>query len=87
MRILRIGLVGCGGIGAVHARAWAQVPDTTLAACDADLSRARGAAPDAYGRRHRRHRGELDDSSGPPLFSLGTRAAVARRKAVEDQLA
>lgn len=47
MRELKIGLVGCGGIGAVHARSWAGVENARIvAACDADRERAEAAAGD-----------------------------------------
>jgi predicted dehydrogenase len=45
MSILRIGVIGCGGIGAVHLRSWAQVADAqVVAVCDADPQRANQAA-------------------------------------------
>src|SRR5688500_14485713 len=49
MSELKIGLVGCGGIGAVHAKSWAQVDGArVVAACDADLSRAEATGARAY---------------------------------------
>ncbi len=49
MASLRIGLVGCGGIGGVHARSWAQVEGAdVVAACDVDLERASATAPRAF---------------------------------------
>jgi predicted dehydrogenase len=46
---LRIGLIGCGGIGAVHARSWAKVDGASIvAACDADLSRAEATGAPAF---------------------------------------
>lgn len=48
MSELRVGVIGCGGIGAVHVKSWAQVEGARIvAACDADLGRAEatGAAP------------------------------------------
>src|SRR5438309_333059 len=41
MAELRIGIVGCGGIGAVHVKSWARVEGAGIAAaCDADPARA-----------------------------------------------
>lgn len=49
MQDLRVGLVGCGGIGAVHARSWGEVPGAGIAAaCDADRERAAGVSPAAF---------------------------------------
>jgi len=49
MNELRIGLVGCGGIGAVHLRSWAQVEGARVAAaCDADPARAEASGAAAY---------------------------------------
>jgi predicted dehydrogenase len=49
MSELKIGVVGCGGIGAVHVRSWAKVDGARVAAaCDADLERARAAGAPAY---------------------------------------
>lgn len=48
MSELKIAVVGCGGIGAVHVRSWGKVEGARVtAACDADLARAEatGAAP------------------------------------------
>jgi len=42
-------LIGCGGIGAVHAKSWAKVDGARVsAACDADEERAQGTAASAY---------------------------------------
>ncbi len=43
MSEVRIGLVGCGGIGGVHARSWAQVEGARIVAA-ADVDRTRAAA-------------------------------------------
>ena len=49
MSELRIGVVGCGGIGAVHVRSWAKVDGASVvAACDADLERASATGVTAY---------------------------------------
>jgi UDP-N-acetylglucosamine 3-dehydrogenase len=50
MADLRIALVGCGGIGGVHARSWRQVAGArVVAACDPDSARAAAVeAPAAY---------------------------------------
>lgn len=49
---LRIGVIGCGGIGAVHLRSWAQVADAqVVAVCDADPTRASEAAAHIEGSR------------------------------------
>ena len=44
-RTMRVGLVGCGKVGQIHADALATLPGAELAAvCDADESRARAFA-------------------------------------------
>ncbi len=49
MNELKIGVVGCGGIGAVHLRSWAQVEGArVVAACDVDLARAEAGGGKAY---------------------------------------
>lgn len=49
MRALRVGLVGCGGIGAVHARSWREVTEATVAAaCDVDRGKAEAVAGSAH---------------------------------------
>jgi predicted dehydrogenase len=49
MSELKIGIVGCGGIGAVHVKSWAQVENARIvAACDADQSRAEATGATAY---------------------------------------
>jgi len=49
MAELRVALVGCGGIGAVHARSWGQVAGARLtAACDADVERAAALGVPAF---------------------------------------
>ena len=49
MSKLKIGIVGCGGIGAVHVKSWGKVEGARLvAACDVDRARAEAAAPAAY---------------------------------------
>lgn len=48
MSELKVGIVGCGGIGAVHVKSWEQVQGARIvAACDADRERAEatGATP------------------------------------------
>ena len=48
MSDLKIAVIGCGGIGAVHVKSWAKVEGAqVVAACDADLARAEatGATP------------------------------------------
>lgn len=50
MSELRIAVVGCGGIGAVHVRSWGKVEGARVtAACDADLARAEATGAAAYG--------------------------------------
>jgi predicted dehydrogenase len=49
MSELKIGIVGCGGIGAVHVRSWSQVEGArVVAACDADEARAGTAGGAVY---------------------------------------
>jgi predicted dehydrogenase len=49
MSELRIGLVGCGGIGRTHLRSWKEVVGArVVAACDVDRARAEDAAEQAY---------------------------------------
>ncbi len=49
MKELRIGLIGCGGIGAVHAQSWAKVEGARIvAACDADPTRAESTGGEVY---------------------------------------
>lgn len=49
MSELKIGVVGCGGIGAVHLRSWAQVEGArVVAACDVDPARAEAGGGKAY---------------------------------------
>jgi len=49
MSELKIGIVGCGGIGAVHVKSWAQVEGARIvAACDADAERAEATGAKAY---------------------------------------
>lgn len=83
MASLRIGLVGCGGIGGVHARAWAQVEGAeVVAACDVDLERAAATAPRAFSHWDEMLAGvELDavDICTPP--HLHAPAALAAIKA------
>jgi predicted dehydrogenase len=44
-----VGIVGCGGIGAVHAKSWEQVDEArVVAACDADPARAAATGGAAY---------------------------------------
>jgi len=49
MSELKVGIVGCGGIGAVHVKSWAQVDGARIvAACDADGARAEATGATAY---------------------------------------
>lgn len=49
MSELRIGVIGCGGIGAVHLRSWAKVEGArVVAACDVDATRAEAAGGKVY---------------------------------------
>ena len=49
MSTLKIGIVGCGGIGGVHLKSWAQVEGARItAACDADPARAEATGASAY---------------------------------------
>lgn len=48
MKQIRIGLIGCGGIGAVHAKAWSSVDGAELGwACDSDIEKARAVTGSA----------------------------------------
>jgi predicted dehydrogenase len=50
MTELRVGIIGCGGIGGVHIKGWAQVENARIvAACDAGLARAEATGAAAYG--------------------------------------
>ncbi|MFN3651188.1 MAG: Gfo/Idh/MocA family protein [Armatimonadota bacterium] len=82
MSELRIGVVGCGGIGAVHLRSWAQVEATrVVAACDPDQARAEAAGAAAYpGIEEMLAAEQLDavDICTPPRFhASAARAAIA----------
>lgn len=49
MSELKIAVVGCGGIGAVHVKSWGKVEGAqVVAACDADLTRAEATGARAY---------------------------------------
>jgi predicted dehydrogenase len=49
MSELKVGIVGCGGIGAVHVKSWAKVEGARfVAACDADGARAEATGANAY---------------------------------------
>lgn len=49
MSELKIAVVGCGGIGAVHVKSWGKVEGArVVAACDADLARAEATGATAY---------------------------------------
>jgi len=49
MSELKVGIIGCGGIGAVHVKSWGQVEGARIvAACDADQARAEAAGGRAY---------------------------------------
>lgn len=49
MKQLKVAIVGCGGIAAVHAAAWGSLEGAEIvAACDADIDRARGMATSAH---------------------------------------
>lgn len=49
MSELRIGVVGCGGIGAVHLRSWGKVEGArVVAACDVDPARAEASGGTVY---------------------------------------
>ena len=51
MAELRVGLIGCGGIGGVHAKSWAKVEGARIvAACDAVLSRAESVVEATNGK-------------------------------------
>jgi predicted dehydrogenase len=84
MEELRIGIIGCGGIGAVHARSWNEVEGVrVVAACDADLARAEATGATAY--THVEQMLELEkldavDICTPPhLHASIALAALARR--------
>ncbi len=47
---VRVGVVGCGGIGAVHLKSWAQVQGARVVAlCDSDEERTRNGLSHAPG--------------------------------------
>jgi predicted dehydrogenase len=49
MSELKVGIIGCGGIGAVHVKSWAQVEGARIvAACDADCARAEATGATTY---------------------------------------
>jgi predicted dehydrogenase len=49
MNELKVGIVGCGGIGAVHVKSWGEVEGARIvAACDADQGRAEATGAAAY---------------------------------------
>ena len=83
MSDLRIGLVGCGGIGGVHLRSWAKVEDAkVVAACDADSARAEatGAAPftDFRAMLEQAELDAVDICTPPALHGEVARAAAER---------
>ncbi len=87
MSDLRIGLVGCGGIGAVHLRSWAKVPGAVVAAaCDADRSRAEASGAAAYTDFAEMLAGQeldaVDICTPPHLHAEIARAAAARGLAI-----
>jgi UDP-N-acetylglucosamine 3-dehydrogenase len=82
---LRIGLVGCGGIGAVHARSWQQVEGArVVAACDADPARAEavsGAAAYAdFASMLESEALDAVDICTPPHLHAPVASEVLRRK-------
>ncbi len=83
MSDLRIGLVGCGGIGGVHLRSWAKVDGAeVVAACDADASRAEATGAAAYTEfRNMLESAELDavDICTPPSLHAEVARAAAER--------
>jgi predicted dehydrogenase len=83
MADLRVGLVGCGGIGGVHARSWAKVEGAQIAAaCDADLGRAESVGGAAYSSyKAMLDEAELDavDICTPPNLHLEVAAAALER--------
>lgn len=49
MSELKVGIIGCGGIGAVHVKSWARVEGARIvAACDADPAKAEATGATAY---------------------------------------
>lgn len=83
MSELRIGIVGCGGIGAVHAKSWAQVEGARIvAACDADLGRAEATGANPYAGFEEMLKAEqLDalDICTPPNLHAGLAVAALNR--------
>jgi predicted dehydrogenase len=85
MSELRIGIVGCGGIGGVHLRSWAKVEGArVVAACDADPARAaaaEGATPysDFEALLEREALDALDICTPPHLHAQIATAALARK--------
>ena len=52
--MMKVGIIGCGGIGRLHANAYSKVPNTELAALiDFDLERAEKLAAEFGGRAYR----------------------------------
>src|SRR5690242_17118883 len=80
---LRIAVIGCGGIGAVHLKSWARVENARVtAACDADRARAEAAGAAAYTDFETLlEREELDavDICTPPHLHAPVAAAALRR--------
>lgn len=83
MSELKVGIVGCGGIGAVHIKSWGQVEGARIvAACDADLPRAEAAGGTAYTEFDAMLAGaELDvvDICTPPHLHAPVALAALRR--------
>jgi predicted dehydrogenase len=87
MSELKIGLIGCGGIGAVHARSWAKVDGAAVtAACDADLAKAEATGARAYADVDAMLASEqldaVDICTPPHVHSSIARAALERGLAV-----
>lgn len=83
MSELRIGVVGCGGIGAVHLRSWARVGGVRVAAaCDPDLSRAEAAGvasyPDLESMLASEELDAVDVCTPPNLHASAATAALRR---------
>lgn len=83
MADLKIGLIGCGGIGGVHARSWAKVDGASVvAACDADEERAKAAGGTPYTDFEALLAGEqldaVDICTPPHLHAAVAKAALQR---------
>src|SRR5262245_11149087 len=84
MADLKIGIVGCGGIGAVHAKSWAKVEGARItAACDAELDRAKATGATPYSDWEQMLASEtldaLDVCTPPNLHAPVVLAAIRRR--------